>query len=178
MSPNTDEFLDLLASSQSRRLDDQRASFSNLPGLRLTQNNNQSVLGHLMTNDIKEPDEDFFDILVKCQVCLHVFIIQVLLRALADVHSNVGGKLFRGPSDAAEPCDSLFCIPFGCGGEMLLTWRGGYKGCGTEPEESPPFPSFRRSISDKQGWAGGLAGPRPDTLPFGRNVHIETDLIL
>uniref|UniRef100_A0A8C2XVE7 G-protein-signaling modulator 2 n=2 Tax=Capra hircus TaxID=9925 RepID=A0A8C2XVE7_CAPHI len=67
VSPNTDEFLDLLASSQSRRLDDQRASVSNLPGLRLTQNNSQSVLGHLMTNDNKEPDEDFFDILVKCQ---------------------------------------------------------------------------------------------------------------
>ncbi|MEJ1278028.1 hypothetical protein NN561_008947 [Cricetulus griseus] len=67
VSPNTDEFLDLLASSQSRRLDDQRASFSNLPGLRLTKNNNQSVLEHLMTNDKKEPDEDFFDILVKCQ---------------------------------------------------------------------------------------------------------------
>ncbi|XP_059995452.1 G-protein-signaling modulator 2 isoform X2 [Lagenorhynchus albirostris] len=67
VSPNTDEFLDLLASSQSRRLDDQRASFSNLPGLRLTQNNSQSVLGHLMTNDNKEADEDFFDILVKCQ---------------------------------------------------------------------------------------------------------------
>ncbi|XP_045059344.2 G-protein-signaling modulator 2 isoform X1 [Desmodus rotundus] len=67
VSPNTDEFLDLLASSQSRRLDDQRASFSNLPGLRLTQKNDQSVLGHLMTDDSKEPDEDFFDILVKCQ---------------------------------------------------------------------------------------------------------------
>ena len=68
VSPNTDEFLDLLASSQSRRLDDQRASFSNLPGLRLTKGNNQSVLERLMTNDKKEPDEDFFDILVKCQV--------------------------------------------------------------------------------------------------------------
>ncbi|XP_023597961.1 G-protein-signaling modulator 2 isoform X2 [Trichechus manatus latirostris] len=67
MSPNTDEFLDLLASSQSRRLDDQRASFSNLPGLHLKQNNKQSVLDHLITNDNKEPDEDFFDILVKCQ---------------------------------------------------------------------------------------------------------------
>ncbi|XP_049976900.1 G-protein-signaling modulator 2 isoform X2 [Alexandromys fortis] len=67
VSPNTDEFLDLLASSQSRRLDDQRASFSNLPGLRLTKNNNQSVLERLVTNDKKEPDEDFFDILVKCQ---------------------------------------------------------------------------------------------------------------
>ncbi|XP_036623123.1 G-protein-signaling modulator 2 [Trichosurus vulpecula] len=67
VSPHTDEFLDLLASSQSRRLDDQRASFSNLPGLRLTHNNNQSVLGHLIASDNKEPDEDFFDILVKCQ---------------------------------------------------------------------------------------------------------------
>lgn len=67
VSPNTDEFLDLLASSQSRRLDDQRASFSNLPGLRLTKGSNQSVLERLMTNDKKEPDEDFFDILVKCQ---------------------------------------------------------------------------------------------------------------
>lgn len=87
VSPNTDEFLDLLASSQSRRLDDQRASFSNLPGLRLTQNNSQSVLSHLMTNDNKEADEDFFDILVKCQVCLYVFFIlhtaQMPLRTLA-----------------------------------------------------------------------------------------------
>ncbi|XP_064228816.1 G-protein-signaling modulator 2 isoform X2 [Aotus nancymaae] len=73
VSPNTDEFLDLLASSQSRRLDDQRASFSNFPGLRLTQNNSQSVLSHLMTNDNKDADEDFFDILAKCQVCLYVF---------------------------------------------------------------------------------------------------------
>lgn len=74
VSPNTDEFLDLLASSQSRRLDDQRASFSNLPGLRLTQNNNKSVLGHLMTNDNKEPEEDFFDILVKCQVRVRICV--------------------------------------------------------------------------------------------------------
>uniref|UniRef100_A0A8C5KI91 G-protein-signaling modulator 2 n=1 Tax=Jaculus jaculus TaxID=51337 RepID=A0A8C5KI91_JACJA len=67
VSPTTDEFLDLLTSSQSQRLDDQRASFSHLPGLRLTKNNHQSVLGHLITKDKKEPDEDFFDILVKCQ---------------------------------------------------------------------------------------------------------------
>ncbi|MBZ3883468.1 G-protein-signaling modulator 2 [Sciurus carolinensis] len=61
VSPNTDEFLDLLASSQSCHLDDQRASFSNLPGLHLTKKSSQSVL------DNKETDEDFFDILVKCQ---------------------------------------------------------------------------------------------------------------
>ncbi|XP_063282191.1 G-protein-signaling modulator 2 isoform X2 [Pelobates fuscus] len=67
VSPHTDEFLDLLASSQSRRLDDQRASFSNLPGLRINQQHNQSVLGHLMSSENREPDEDFFDMLVKCQ---------------------------------------------------------------------------------------------------------------
>lgn len=68
VSPHTDEFLDLLASSQSRRLDDQRASFSNLPGLRLNQHNSQSVLGHLMASNNRELDDDFFDILIKCQV--------------------------------------------------------------------------------------------------------------
>ncbi|XP_060088305.1 G-protein-signaling modulator 2 isoform X2 [Heteronotia binoei] len=67
VSPHTDEFLDLLASSQSRRLDDQRASASNLPGLRLNQHNSQSVLGHLMASGNSEPDDDFFDILIKCQ---------------------------------------------------------------------------------------------------------------
>ncbi|KAM7161656.1 G-protein-signaling modulator 2 isoform 4-T8 [Macrochelys suwanniensis] len=67
VSPHTDEFLDLLASSQSRRLDDQRASFSNLPGLRLNQHNSQSVLGHLLASNNRESDDDFFDILIKCQ---------------------------------------------------------------------------------------------------------------
>ncbi|XP_075012584.1 G-protein-signaling modulator 2 isoform X3 [Calonectris borealis] len=67
VSPRTDEFLDLLAISQSRRLDDQRASFSNLPGLRLNQHNSQSVLGHLMASNNRELDDDFFDILIKCQ---------------------------------------------------------------------------------------------------------------
>ncbi|XP_012817948.1 G-protein-signaling modulator 2 isoform X3 [Xenopus tropicalis] len=67
MSPHTDEFLDLIASSQGRRLDDQRASLSNLPGLRINQQQSHSVLGHLMANENREPDEDFFDMLVKCQ---------------------------------------------------------------------------------------------------------------
>ncbi|XP_053549793.1 G-protein-signaling modulator 2 isoform X2 [Bombina bombina] len=67
VSPHTDEFLDLIASSQSRRLDDQRASFSNLPGLRINQQNSHSVLGHLMASENREPDEDFFDMLVKYQ---------------------------------------------------------------------------------------------------------------
>lgn len=67
VSPHTDEFLELLASSQSRRLDDQRASFSELPGLRLRQHSGQAVLGHLMASSNRELDDDFFDILIKCQ---------------------------------------------------------------------------------------------------------------
>nr|XP_015222480.1 PREDICTED: G-protein-signaling modulator 1 isoform X3 [Lepisosteus oculatus]XP_015222481.1 PREDICTED: G-protein-signaling modulator 1 isoform X3 [Lepisosteus oculatus] len=63
-SPQTEEFFDLIASSQSRRLDDQRANVSNLPGLRITQNN----LGHLCgDSDPQEPSDDFFNMLMKCQ---------------------------------------------------------------------------------------------------------------
>ncbi|KAM4696040.1 G-protein-signaling modulator 1 [Rhinophrynus dorsalis] len=63
-SPQTEEFFDLIASSQSRRLDDQRASVGNLPGLRITQNN----MGHLrVEGDPQEPGDEFFNMLMKCQ---------------------------------------------------------------------------------------------------------------
>uniref|UniRef100_A0A672S1W3 G-protein-signaling modulator 1-like n=1 Tax=Sinocyclocheilus grahami TaxID=75366 RepID=A0A672S1W3_SINGR len=63
-SPQTEELFDLIASSQSRRLDDQRVSVSNLPGLRITHNN----LGHLCgESDPQEPSDDFFNMLIKCQ---------------------------------------------------------------------------------------------------------------
>lgn len=66
-SPQTEELFDLIASSQSRRLDDQRASVGNLPGLRITPNN----LGHLrMEGDAQEPGDEFFNMLMKCQVRL------------------------------------------------------------------------------------------------------------
>lgn len=64
-SPQTEEFFDLIASSQSRRLDDQRASVGSLPGLRITHNN----LGHLRGDgDPQEPGDEFFNMLIKCQV--------------------------------------------------------------------------------------------------------------
>ncbi|XP_064027383.1 G-protein-signaling modulator 1 isoform X7 [Pogoniulus pusillus] len=63
-SPQTEEFFDLIASSQSRRLDDQRASVGSLPGLRITHNN----LGHLRAEgDAQEPGDEFFNMLIKCQ---------------------------------------------------------------------------------------------------------------
>ena len=64
-SPQTEELFDLIASSQSRRLDDQRVNVGSLPGLRITQNN----LGHLVgEGDLQEPSDDFFNMLIKCQV--------------------------------------------------------------------------------------------------------------
>ncbi|XP_070286400.1 G-protein-signaling modulator 1 isoform X3 [Myotis yumanensis] len=63
-SPQTEELFDLIASSQSRRLDDQRASLGRLPGLRVTHNN----LGHLRGDrDPQAPGDEFFNMLIKCQ---------------------------------------------------------------------------------------------------------------
>ncbi|XP_058441905.1 G-protein-signaling modulator 1 isoform X2 [Marmota monax] len=63
-SPQTEEFFDLIASSQSRRLDDQRASVGSLPGLRITHNN----VGHLRGDgDPQEPGDEFFNMLIKYQ---------------------------------------------------------------------------------------------------------------
>lgn len=71
-SPGQEPFFSLVASTQGRRLDDQRASTGgSLPGLRLTQHSSQAVLSHLMAStDNNEPDDQFFDMLVKCQVNL------------------------------------------------------------------------------------------------------------
>ncbi|XP_018084472.1 G-protein-signaling modulator 1 isoform X2 [Xenopus laevis] len=61
-SPQTEELFDLIATCQSRRLDEQRASVGKLPGLRLTHNN----VGHLRVEG-EEPGDDFFNMLMKCQ---------------------------------------------------------------------------------------------------------------
>lgn len=66
--PAVSESINISAAS-GRRLDESSAAGGSLPGLRLNQNNNQAVLSHLMANaDNAEPDDDFFDLLVKCQV--------------------------------------------------------------------------------------------------------------
>lgn len=58
-----------VSGGQGRRVEETSAASGSLPGLRLHQNSNQAVLSHLMANaDSTEPDDDFFDMLVKCQV--------------------------------------------------------------------------------------------------------------
>ncbi|KAM4629211.1 G-protein-signaling modulator 2-like isoform 1-T1 [Polymixia lowei] len=83
-SPSQDpgHFLELLASSQGRRLDDQRASLSHFPGLRLSSSDpprtpstsstdpprTPSLYSHLEASaEQTEGDDVFFDMLVKCQ---------------------------------------------------------------------------------------------------------------
>ncbi|KAL0978976.1 hypothetical protein UPYG_G00178750 [Umbra pygmaea] len=60
----TEEFFDLIATSQSHRLNDQRASVSNFPGLMIAHNN----LGQQCTAcSPQDPTEDFFNMLIKYQ---------------------------------------------------------------------------------------------------------------
>ncbi|XP_034559140.1 G-protein-signaling modulator 2-like isoform X2 [Notolabrus celidotus] len=93
-SQDPGHFLELLASSQGRRLDDQRVSLSHFPGLRLSSSNpprtpstsspdhvhppaqlsspetrTPSLYSHLEASSAEQPEGDdvFFDMLVKCQ---------------------------------------------------------------------------------------------------------------
>ncbi|TRY81832.1 hypothetical protein DNTS_000533 [Danionella cerebrum] len=70
-SPGQEPFLQLLANAQDRRLDEQRAVAGNsLPGLRtLSEHSNQRmVLSQVLAStDATEPDDRFFDMLLKCQ---------------------------------------------------------------------------------------------------------------
>lgn len=74
-TPGQEPFLRLLASAQGRRLDEQRAGTGNsLPGLRTisehsSTSSRQMILSQVMAStDATEPDDQFFDMLVKCQV--------------------------------------------------------------------------------------------------------------
>nr|XP_055057195.1 G-protein-signaling modulator 2 isoform X1 [Misgurnus anguillicaudatus]XP_055057196.1 G-protein-signaling modulator 2 isoform X1 [Misgurnus anguillicaudatus] len=73
-TPGQEPFLRLLENAQGRRLDEQRAGIANsLPGLRTlsehsNSNNRRMILSQVMAStDATEPDDQFFDMLVKCQ---------------------------------------------------------------------------------------------------------------
>ncbi|CAL8256732.1 unnamed protein product [Merluccius merluccius] len=65
-SQDPGHFLELLASSQRRRLDDQRVSMSHLPGL-LLSSSSPPPTHHLDASSEPPEGEEFFDMLVKCQ---------------------------------------------------------------------------------------------------------------
>ncbi|XP_078686444.1 G-protein-signaling modulator 2-like isoform X3 [Branchiostoma floridae x Branchiostoma belcheri] len=66
INPQSDEFLDMVAGVQGRRLNEQRAApLADLPGL---NKKSKAVIGQLLaTNEQAVPDDDFFDMLMRCQ---------------------------------------------------------------------------------------------------------------
>jgi hypothetical protein len=65
-----EDLMDLIAGMQSRRMDEQRASLPRLPGL---NNANPDILRRLSVEPAGEdaaalPDENFFEMLMRCQV--------------------------------------------------------------------------------------------------------------
>lgn len=143
-SPQTEEFFDLIASSQSRRLDDQRASVGSLPGLRITHNN----LGHLRGDgDPQEPGDEFFNMLIKCQVGLRpgrrVCVPQARLRP----------AVAQGPFAS---CCGGFQQSAGSCGPSMSEWVWGMP-----PEQRNN--RLAQSVSPSaQGWSAFLTwGPTP-----------------
>lgn len=59
-----EELLDLIVGMQSRRMDEQRTSLPQLPGL-LRNNNNNSLHHRMSVGSVLE--DDFFDMLIRCQ---------------------------------------------------------------------------------------------------------------
>lgn len=74
-----EDLLDLIAGMQSRRMDEQRASLPRLPGL---NNANPDILRRLSSEPAGEdtaalPDENFFEMLMRCQVRSFTLLILV-----------------------------------------------------------------------------------------------------
>ncbi len=65
-SPQAEEFLDMVAGIQGSRMNDQRASLPNFPGL----HNSQEIIGHILNSksDSESLDDGFFDMIFRCQV--------------------------------------------------------------------------------------------------------------
>ncbi|CAN7991454.1 unnamed protein product, partial [Ixodes pacificus] len=60
-----EELLDLIVGMQSRRMDEQRTSLPQLPGLRRSNHNNNSLHHRMSVGSV--PEDEFFDMIVRCQ---------------------------------------------------------------------------------------------------------------
>ena len=78
-----EDLLDLIAGMQSRRMDEQRASLPKLPGL---NNANPDILRQLSSHAEPScedaatlPDENFFEMLMRCQVVVDYFVLSYFI---------------------------------------------------------------------------------------------------
>ena len=67
-TPEANEFLDMVAGIQGSRMNDQRATLPQFPGLNSQAVINQFLRNRMDTTDV--PDDSFFEMLMRCQVCL------------------------------------------------------------------------------------------------------------
>lgn len=65
----SEEFLDMVAGIQSSRMNDQRAELPRYPGL----NSQEVITQYLHNQPTEEPDDAFFEMLMRCQVQLTAF---------------------------------------------------------------------------------------------------------
>ena len=56
----------MVAGIQGSRMNDQRASLPKFPGL----HNSQEIISHLLADGKSNLDDQFFEMLMRCQVCL------------------------------------------------------------------------------------------------------------
>lgn len=86
----TEEFFDLIASSQSRRLDDQRASIGDRLGIRIAQNNVEHLCEACSP---REPSDEFFNMLIKYQVT----VVTEIQYQMQDVQMLFTLTFLKGP---------------------------------------------------------------------------------
>lgn len=72
----SEEFLDMVAGIQSSRMNDQRAELPRYPGL----NSQEVITQYLHNQPTEEPDDAFFEMLMRCQVIIQLTALKYTFR--------------------------------------------------------------------------------------------------
>lgn len=72
----SEEFLDMVAGIQSSRMNDQRAELPRYPGL----NSQEVITQYLHNQPTEEPDDAFFEMLMRCQVIIQLTALKYPFR--------------------------------------------------------------------------------------------------
>lgn len=72
----SEEFLDMVAGIQSSRMNDQRAELPRYPGL----NSQEVITQYLHNQPTEEPDDAFFEMLMRCQVIIQLTALKYLFK--------------------------------------------------------------------------------------------------
>ncbi|XP_076050082.1 G-protein-signaling modulator 2-like [Oratosquilla oratoria] len=122
-----EELIELIAGMQSRRMDEQRASLPQLPGL----NNQEAVLQRLSLADSTSlPDDSFFDMLMRCQGS-----------RIEDQRSSLPTEVQMTQSAVTVPDDDFFSVIIRFQSGRLEDQRSNFPGEGGNCRAAPHDPS-------------------------------------